>query len=413
VVQTSYDRERLSTYRPYQEQLFFSTVKLNGMEDTRLLDSILDQRSKRYETTVNTEAQLLATTGRLNSILTLRNSTGDIDAYDRSEILEDQAGELTGRGATLRSSGPVNLSGNSVSYLGDYSLLDSFHLQFGGEFESIEWASQDEPPFSSNTTSKSLWSPKAGLVFMPSEAVTARVGYGESLGKGTRTDLISIEPTLIGGINQRYNDLVGTKSQNLGFGLDLHPRESTFLGAEWNRRWLDENTSSAVYEYIIDFDQGRGYSGVDLGENYDVPIGQDLVSAYLYEVLTRNWVMGSDYRFVRQDIGGESPSLSRDHRGTLFSRYFLSNGFFFQGSATYRYQDRQNISITSDGGRSGSDGAWLMGAGVGYRLPTRQGLVLLDVQNIFGQDIAIDQLTYFNEPVFSDPTLRLSVNFNF
>jgi hypothetical protein len=54
-----------------------------------------------------------------------------------------------------------------------------------------------------------------------------------------------------------------------------------------------------------------------------------------------------------------------------------------------------------------------MGAGIGYRLPTRSGLVLLDVQNIFGQDIDIDQLTYFNEPVFSDPTVRLAVNFNF
>jgi hypothetical protein len=218
---------------------------------------------------------------------------------------------------------------------------------------------------------------------------------------------------LIGGITQRYNDLVGTKSQNLGFGLDLHPRESTFLGAEWNRRWLDENTSSAVYEYIIDFDQGRGYSGVDIGENYDVPIGQDLVSAYVYEVLSRHWVIGSDYRFVRQDIGGEAPSLSRDHRGTTFSRYFFSNGFFLQGSASYRYQDRQNIQIASNGSMNGSDGAWFMGAGIGYRLPTRQGLVLLDVQNIFGQDINIDQLTYFNEPVFNDPTVRLAVNFNF
>jgi tetratricopeptide (TPR) repeat protein len=413
IIQSSYDRERQSTHRPFKDDLFFSTVRFQGVEDTELFNALLDQRSKRYETTVNTEGQMIAKSGRLHSILTLRNSTSDIDSYDRSEIVEDEADELTGRGATLRSTGPVNLSGNSVSYLGDYAALDSFHLQLGGEFESIEWASQDEPPFSSNSTSRSLWSPKAGIIFMPSEVVTARVGYGESLGKGTRTDLVSIEPTLIGGITQRYNDLVGTRSQNLGFGLDLHPRKSTFLGVEWNKRWLDENTSEALYEYVIDLDQLRGFSAVDLGDNFDVPIGQDLVSGYLYEVFSRHWVGGLDYRFVRQDIGGDAGSLSRDQRGTAFTRYFFSSGWFAQASASYRYQERQNIQIASDGNLNGSDSAWFMGAGVGYRLPTRHGLVLLDVQNIFGQDIALDQLSYFNEPVFNDPTVRLAVNLNF
>jgi hypothetical protein len=414
LIQSTYDRERESKHRPYYNQATFYSDVIGGETDSTLVDTLLDNRVRRYETNVVTEAQLIAKTGRVNSILTLRNNTTDLDSYEKSIILEDSIGELDGRGATLRSTGPVNLSGNSVSYLGDYGVLDSLHLQFGGEYESIEWASQDESPFSSNSTSESLWSPKAGIVFTPSRAVTARVGYGESLGKGSRTDLISIEPTLIGGITQRYNDLAGTKSQNLGFGLDLHPRESTFLGAEWTRRWLDENRSAAISEYVFDYDRGLGYSAVDLGENYDVPIGQDLLSVYGYEVLTRQLVGGVDYRFVRQDINvpGDG-ALTNDHRGTAFTRYFFSNGIFLQGSAAYRYQDRRNVALSGEAPSNGSDGAWLMGAGIGYRLPTRHGLILLDVQNIFGQDIALDQTTYFNEPVFSDPTVRLTANFNF
>jgi tetratricopeptide (TPR) repeat protein len=414
IVQTSYDREREAKYRPFFEQSAFYTEVVGGVQESDLVDILLDQRTRRYETNLITEAQLIAKTGKVNSIITLRNNTTGLDSYERSEILEDSVGVLDGAGASLRSTGPVNLSGNAASYLGDYSVTDGLHLQFGAEFESIEWASQDEPPFSSNSTSKSLWSPKAGVVFTPSRELTARVGYGESLGKGTRTDLISIEPTMIGGITQRYNDLAGTKSQNLGFGLDLHPRESTFLGAEWTRRWLDENRSAALSEYVFDYDRGVGYGTVDLGENYDVPIGQDMVSVYGYEVLTRNLVGGVDYRFVRQDI--ELPgdgSLTDDHRANVFSRYFLSNGVFLQGSASYRYQDRRNVALSGEGPSSGSDGAWLIGAGIGYRLPTRHGLILLDVQNIFGQDISLDQTTYFNEPVFSDPTVRLSANFNF
>jgi hypothetical protein len=135
---------------------------------------------------------------------------------------------------------------------------------------------------------------------------------------------------------------------------------------------------------------------------------------YGYEVLTRQLVGGVDYRFVRQDINvpGDG-ALTNDHRGTAFTRYFFSNGIFLQGSAAYRYQDRRNVALSGEAPSNGSDGAWLMGAGIGYRLPTRHGLILLDVQNIFGQDIALDQTTYFNEPVFSDPTVRLTANFNF
>jgi tetratricopeptide (TPR) repeat protein len=414
IIQSAYDRERENKHRPFYDQSTFYSEIANGELESELVSTLLDQRLSRYETNVVTEGQLIAKTGRVNSILTLRNNTTDLDSFEKSEILEDSVGALDGAGATLRSTGPVNLSGNSVSYLGDYAVIDSFHLQLGGEFESIEWASQDESPFSSNSTSKSLWSPKAGIVFTPSRAVAARVGYGESLGKGSRTDLISIEPTLIGGITQRYNDLAGTRSQNLGFGLDLHPRESTFLGAEWTRRWLDENRSAAVSEYVFDYDQGRGYSTVDLGENYDVPIGQDLLSVYGYEVLSKHLVGGVDYRFVKQDINvpGDG-SLTNDHRGTAFTRYFFSSGLFLQGSTTYRYQDRRNVALSGEAPSNGSDGAWLMGAGIGYRLPTRHGLILLDVQNIFGEDISLDQTTYFNEPVFSDPTVRLTANFNF
>lgn len=409
LVQSSFDRERVSYYNRAFEDLFFSTVIADGEEDKALIYGLFDERTKRYETTLLNEAQLIAKTGAVNSIFTLRNITNDVDGYSRSEIFQDDFGELDGLGATLRSTGPVNLSGNSVSYLGTYSATDELQLQLGGEFESIEWASQDLRPFSSDSSSRSLWSPKAGVVYNPSGVFALRVGYGESLGKATRADLISIKPTHVGGINQRFNDQPGVRSRNFGVGVDFHPFQSTFLGTEWTRRWLRENRSEAVYEYIIDLDQDRGFGEVELGENYNTPIGQDFISTYLYHVFDRRTVGGLDYRFGKEETNGVDPNEVRDHRVALFSRHFFAGGLFLQGSAAYRYQSRVNSSIFG----TGSDGAWLMGAGVGYRLPTRQGLLLLDVQNIFGEDIQLDQQTYFNEPVFSDPTVRLALNFNF
>jgi predicted nucleic acid-binding Zn ribbon protein len=258
-----------------------------------------------------------------------------------------------------------------------------------------------------------LASPKAGFVYRPDEALTLRAGYGESLGKGTRSDLISLEPTLIGGITQRYNDLPGTKAQNLGFGADFHPDENTFFGSEWTRRWLDMSQAVSIYNVVDNQDSGDFYTDVATADRYEVPIGQDFLSAYYYRVLDRRWVAGTDYRFVNQQTNGDDEATLRDQRGVAFTRYFLSNGFFLQGSGTYRYQTRANVTTDNGSGPSGSDNAFLFGAGIGYRLPARHGIVSLDVQNIFGQDIDLSQTTYFNEPVFSDPTVRLVANFNF
>ena len=410
VVQSSYDRFRVNTNRPFYDQNIGYTTIENGVENTDLFLVPLDQRSKRYETSVVNEAQMIAKYGAVNSILTLRNANSDIDSYDRSvATLDPETGDTT----LFQSSGPVNVNGSSVSYLGDYLLTKALHLNFGGEYEHVEWADRDEAPFNSERAGRDLVSPKAGFVYRPDETMALRAGYGESLGKGTRTDLISVEPTMIGGITQRYNDLPGTRAQNLGFGADFKSLEDTYFGAEWTRRWLDESQAVSVYNIVDDFDSGQSYNDVANAPRYDQPIGQDFISSYLYRVLDRHWVAGTDYRYVGQRMSGDDASQSRDHRGTAFTRYFFNGGLFLQGSTTYRYQSRNNVATDVGDSPNGTDNAWLFGAGIGYRLPTRQGMLMLDVQNIFGQDINLSQLSYFNEPVFNDPTVRLVANFNF
>jgi tetratricopeptide (TPR) repeat protein len=409
IVQSSYDRYRVSNNRPFYQNSIFYTVVDQDQMDTTLEQVQLDDRWKRYETAIVNEAQLIAKTGRLNSIFTLHNTHNALDVSDTSVIVTED-GQVE---PPLQSAGNVNLNGNSASYLGDIAVTRAFHLNLGAEYDYVQWASQDEPPFSSNRSSRALGSPKAGFVYRPDETIALRAGYGESLGKGSRSDIISIEPTMVGGIIQRYSDDPGTRSQNLGFGGDFKPLENTYFGAEWTRRWLDQNRSAALYEYTYDANTDSASTSVDLGDNYYVPIRQDFLTTYAYQVLNKHWVGGVDYRFVYQDTHGDDPSWSRDHRGTMFTRYFFADGFFLQGSTTYRYQSRDNLPINQDGPPTGSDGAWLFGGGLGYRLPTRHGILMLDVQNLFGQDININQLSYFNEPVFNDPTVRLVANFNF
>lgn len=410
LLNSAYDRARLVNKQfDYLADIGITSIQ-DGEESTIFEQVPFDGRSKRYETTVVNEAQLLANHGVVRSILTFRNATSTLDNFDHGAATLDSE---SGTSIDFESAGAPRLNGNSLSYLGAIGVGGGLDLNVGAEYEALQWADRDESPFTDERTNESLTSPKAGLVYRPDESVTLRAGYGESLGKGTRSDLVSLEPTLIGGITQRYKDLPGTKSRNLGMGADFHPDEDTFFGTEWTRRWLDRSSVDAVYGIFENYDTGASYTDVAVGDKYSVPIGQDFLSAYFYRVLDRRWVAGTDYRFLNQQTNGDDESTLRDQRGTAFTRYFFSGGFFLQGSGTYRYQSRANVMTDNGSGPNGSDNAFLVGAGIGYRLPTRQGLLLLDVQNIFGQDIDLSQTTYFNEPVFNDPTVRLAANFNF
>lgn len=410
LVNSAYDRSRLINKQfDYLADIGITSIE-EGEQTTFFEQFPFEDRSKRYETTVVNEAQVLANNGPVKSILTFRSATSTLDNFDSGvATLDPEAGTTL----DFESAGAPRLNGNSLSYLGTVGVGGGLDVNLGAEYETLQWADRDEPPFTDERTRDSLASPKAGFVYRPDESVTLRAGYGESLGKGTRTDLISLEPTLIGGITQRYNDLPGTKAQNLGFGADFHPDEDTFFGTEWTRRWLDLSNAVSVYNVVDNVDTDAFYTDVATADRYTTPIGQDFISGYFYRVLNRRWVAGTDYRFVNQQTNGDDESMLRDQRGTAFTRYFFSGGFFLQGAGTYRYQSRSNVATDSGGGLNGSDNAFLVGAGIGYRLPTRQGLISLDVQNIFGQDIDLSQTTYFNEPVFNDPTVRLAANFNF
>ena len=165
-----------------------------------------------------------------------------------------------------------------------------------------------------------------------------------------------------------------------------------------------------MYSIDVNYDDGTATRGTAISDDSNTSLQQDFVSAYLYQVISKQFVLGTDYRYSREWRDLDVTEALYDHRGRLLSRYFFTSGLFLQGTATYRYQERSGGSSEALGT---SSNAWLMGAGVGYRLPTRHGIILAEVDNIFGQDIVLDDTTYFQDIVDSDPMVRLAANFNF
>jgi tetratricopeptide (TPR) repeat protein len=409
IAQTSYRRGRDKLVNPSFPYDVLLKDTSGEILDTISADTFNNQSN--YETATENEMQLIDKRGAVTSVLTGRYSHYDTDLSSRALVTSDSInGALADRGVYLRSQGNTGLDAGSVSYLATVNATDTLMLNAGGEYSSVQFTAKDEAPFGDESDRNSKISPKGGIVFKPRSSIMLRTGYGEYLGRATREGLTSIEPTLVGGITQRYTDVLpGTQAKTWGTGIDLQPFNQTYIGSEWTKRWLDEPRTESFYELVVDPATGQATLGDTATPRFNVPIHQDFVSTYLYQVVSRQLVLGSDYKYSLQSTGSPDDSALRDHTVKNFARYFFTNMFFAQGGTNYRYQERTNTIAAGSGTSSG----WTFDALLGYRLPTRHGAITAGVRNILGQDFDLLADPYFNEPIFNDPTVELAARFNF
>jgi tetratricopeptide (TPR) repeat protein len=411
IAQTSYRRGKDRLTRPDNNSSLHLTSPDGSLDE--FTDARYDQKQSQYESAAENELQLIDRTGVVTSVLTGRYSNYDLDAYDHSTLLNDDVGILDDLGVEFSSSASNNVVTSGVDYLATVRATDSLSLNVGADYSHVGFAARQESPFVNDDQSNSKLTPQGGIVFQPSSALIARVGYGQNLGRSSFSALASVEPTLIGGISQRYQDInPGVIAQNFGTGLDFQPWRSTYIGGEWVRRWLEDPRVPAVYTADIDFNEASVSTDVEYSDRDNVSVQQDLVSAYVYQIVTDRFVLGNDYRYARNTVGLPDDSFIKGHRNRAFGRYFFTNMFFAQAGGTYLYQDRAGYEL--DGVPNGSDAGWMFDAALGYRLPTRHGFITAGVNNIFGQDFVLEQAVFNdNAIVVNDPIFELAARINF
>jgi tetratricopeptide (TPR) repeat protein len=411
IAQTSYRRGKDRLTRPDNDSSLHFTSPDGSLDE--FTEARYDQRQSQYESAAENELQLIDKTGVLTSVLTGRYSQYDLDAYDHATLINDDLEILDDLGVEFASSASDNVSTSGVDYLATIRATDSLSLNVGADYSHVGFAARQESPFVEDEQSNSKLTPQGGLVFQPSSVVIARVGYGQNLGRSSFSSLASVEPTLIGGISQRYQDInPGVIAQNFGTGLDFQPWRSTYIGGEWVRRWLEDPRVPAVYTADIDFNEGSVLTDVEYSDRENVSVQQDFVSAYVYQIVTDKFVMGNDYRYASNTVGFPDDSFLKSHRNRAFGRYFFTSMFFAQAGGTYLYQDRARYEL--DGVPNGSDAGWMFDAALGYRLPTRHGFITAGVNNIFGHDFVLEQAVFNdNAIVVNDPIFELAARINF
>jgi tetratricopeptide (TPR) repeat protein len=220
-------------------------------------------------------------------------------------------------------------------------------------------------------------SPKLGLVWSPNDALTLRAAWFQTVSRSL-IDGRTVEPTQVAGFNQLYDDLLGTEMSRAGIGLDYRFSERLFGGIELSERSLTTPGG---------FDDG------------DVDQDESLHRAYLYwtpseRVAIHGQAVYDDYS-SDAPLVTDAPTGVRDFFIPMGVRYFGPHGLF--GGIMGTYVD-QHVELETQ--PASSETFWVWDAAIGYRLPRRQGTIMLQGKNLLDTDFNYQDSNFrTNEPV--------------
>lgn len=312
---------------------------------------------------------------------------------------------------SLMSSSAGNLSSGAVYEYLSFKAPRLATLTLGVSATHLERDLTEVPPFLDGTDAVNKVDPKIGLVLTPTSWITGRFAYFETTNKTVLEDLSSLEPTLVGGINQRFNDLSGAQSRNVGVGLDVKDANLVYAGAQYTRRHIID--SYGEVQDIVSYD---GTSTTQLpSRNYglqDSHSESDIVRGYVYTVLTERSVLTADSlyeRFSETDdelLNNEEIDAAISTQRYRFGyRYFIGKHLSVSTQATYR---DQQLLHTDD-----PNGFWLFDLGTSYRFSEQHGRIFARVDNILDRDFSYNQSRGIEPDVFQGRSFVVGVTYNF
>ena len=301
------------------------------------------------------EAQVLSSLGRARIVA----GGGAYHVDEDLQIVEQQTFDGSTSESNLLSDPHSN---NDSAKLYTYAYIDwpertIFTLGMGFDHSDETGDKETEP------------TPKLGVEYRATDRLTLRAAAFRTV-KSNIIAQQTIEPTTVAGFNQVFDDFNGTKADQAGIGADYRLTQDVTVGAQ------------SVY---------RDLSLPRLDDNSFITRDADEATAhgYLYWTATDRVAFtmelrGSRFRQHRSDSAGQ-PSAIDAVLAPVSVRYFDPSGFFAVGGVQYVGQSVTAVSGSTEDESWGD--SWLLDAAIGYRLPTRRGIVSLELNNILDQNV--------------------------
>ncbi|MBX7137832.1 MAG: FecR domain-containing protein [Oligoflexia bacterium] len=410
VLQSGFDNRRNSLGSSETSRLVqiidIAEGQSQSFDDELLVNEFTRERVKSSRST----AQVIYDNDSLAAVIGAQIYYADVERDETSNVLDDSALVFPGLDYQLRSRGYTNLSSSDLYGYSIVKIAPWLDLNPGLTLTQVDLEGREITPFISEEFSRTRLNPKVGVTLYPIADLTVRAAYFEGLRKTSLEDNVSLEPSLVGGINQLFTDFPGNRTRNYGAGVDYKLTSSTYVGMEALHRHIIDQIRPADTSITFNFDALDASQSVDLLDAQPLHYEADFLNAYWYQVLCRSVVLAVEGGW--SDFERTDPELAQDieaGRVGASLRYFHSSGLFAFTTATWRNQERNGGDFLEDG----SDSFWLLDAGIGYRLPRRHGIVQLKLLNLLDQDFEYDQSLGFEEFVRPDIGAALSATVNF
>jgi tetratricopeptide (TPR) repeat protein len=366
----------------------------------------LDQSTRDRIQRSSISSQLIYTSKYLDSVSGIEALYADTSRreYSTPERFSEYPDEVVSGSIRSSSAGSLN-SGQVYEYV-SLKAPRIANLTLGMAATTVENELSEVPPFKMGDNLETALAPKVGLVVTPTKWLTTRAAYFEGLSrKSVLEDLTSLEPTLVGGINQRYNDLSGAYSRNYGFGVDLKDANRVYVGTQYvhrnTRETIGEVTQSATYD-------GSQVASLEASSEgfFDLHSESDIVRSYLYSVLSAQSALSLEaLNHWYNDTEVESGRDISTERYRVGYRYFLGKHFSLSTQATYR---NQRLEYFDD-----PRGFWLFDTGVSYRFSEQRGKVFARIDNLLDRDFDYDQSSGVEYPLLQGRSFVVGVSYNF
>ena len=229
-------------------------------------------------------------------------------------------------------------------------------------------------------------SPKLGIRWRPADSHELRLAVSQGM-KRHRLAEHALEPSVLAGFNQLYDDLVGTGYTNAGIAYDWSANVQTLFGVEALHRELEVP--------IIVTPSGDDF-GSQASTSFEEMQNETTVRGYWSRILNPYLAVGLGVLYERFHADGERarlgslpiPERVETLSLPLSARFFHPSGFFAHGELGLVHQSIELDDLFDGEGERVDGGAERLAnldVSVGVKLPARRATFRIDVSNLFDE----------------------------
>jgi len=403
-------------------------IAMPGVTTLTSVDGInMHEGFESQQTIYSAELQQIWQTPEHNTIVGGRLQYGDFETAN----LQNLPSTLSAIFLSPAAIQDLHSQFNRVSLYGYHAwqILDPLQLFGGLTYDWMKFpANVQTTPITNEEQTSSRLSPKAGLIWTPTEDTTVRFAYTRSLGGTSVDQSYQLEPSQVAGFIQSFRSLIpesvaaespGAEFEAYGLSLEQKFSTGTYLGLSGQILNSQDRQVVGAFDVL----PPEVFNAVPSGLRENLDYHEKTLQFAANQLLGREWSVGAQYGIsqavLNKDFIGVPDGLHFvnfvPRQGTeatlqqaeLFAIYNHPSGFFLRGEALWNAQNNAGYTPSLPG-----DDFWQFNAFAGYRFLHRKAELTLGVLNIGGQDYNLNPLNLHEEyPRQRTFAMRLRLNF--